>query len=227
MPDRIVVLGGWGISPCILKPVFGENAVYVDTNILIANCITQNRLIDNWQYMLRNFLQTHYTIESLSDIALAGWSTGAIIASGIAQTISPRRLILLSATPSFCRRTGFKFGTKPSVLHAMKAGLRSDAASVMKNFYLQCGLSPTGGADTYSTDALCDGLTFLEQVNLLPLIKMVCPTMLLHGIDDAVVPVDAGRLFNAQCNGTFFECKGPHAFFMNQADTLRTHIDKG
>jgi hypothetical protein len=98
MSERWIVFGGWAIPPDILRPVFGDARVYVDVNDLMPSIVRGDVLLENWQDIVQEKTEAFYFGKPPR---IAGWSTGAILACGLAQKVLPERLVLLSATPSF------------------------------------------------------------------------------------------------------------------------------
>jgi surfactin synthase thioesterase subunit len=212
MSKKIFVLGGWGIKPEILKPCFSEGAAYIDVNAVLPQVILHGTLVPEWKSKLYNLL---FSGTPQGEITLAGWSTGAIVAYALADMVKPKRMVLLSATPSFCIRPGFPFGQKPASLRRMQAALRKDRLKTVRDFIGQCGLSPdTDMTSNASPEELLAGLQFLDQANLLPPDKAACETLLFHGTDDVIVPCGAGNYFSQHCGGRFYSFPGGHVFFL-------------
>jgi pimeloyl-ACP methyl ester carboxylesterase len=215
-----LVFGGWAVSPDILRPVFGEQGVYSDINEMMLSLFDDEGLIENWPEIVKNKIDEYLT----RDIAgIAGWSTGAMIACGLAQQVPVKKLVLLSATPSFCRREGFRFGQRYSIVQAMIGKLKDENNSVVKDFLIQCGLQENRiKTKVYDEKALVKGLMFLEKVNLIGALKKIdCEALVVHGRQDKVIPYQAGEAL-AEMIGA--ECKlldGGHAFFIDQYDEIK------
>jgi pimeloyl-ACP methyl ester carboxylesterase len=223
MADRWLVFGGWAISPRILRSVFREESMYVDSNKLMSLLVNKEALVDNWEKIIEKEVEHCLS----GDVAgIAGWSTGAIVACALAQRLHAEKLVLLSATPSFCRRKGFRFGWKPGVLQDMREQLYRKDNMVVEDFLLRAGVP-----ETFRLTVPCDeqtlaaGLSFLEQVNLLPaLVKPACRVTVLHGREDNIVPYKAGEVI-AEMLGTKCQAfEGGHAFFAEQCDAVRRLI---
>ena len=219
MPDTWIVFGGWAVKPAILSPVFGPDAVLFDSNEVVPHLVQHGGIAPDWRKLLIDLAAPKMPPR---DFCIAGWSTGAILAAALAEFVHPSRAVFIAATPSFCRRQGFAFGWKPSVVQAMREELASDRDWVLDKFYLQCGIDE---AQQVSGDTeLSSGLYFLEHASLLPLSPLPFPSLFLHGNADTVVLPDAGKYFCNAVGGTFKEFDGPHAFFINQIDTVRNFI---
>ncbi len=208
--SKVLVLGGWACKPEMLIPYSGTSALFYDVNSLMPQLIHEGSLDARWMDTAAQSVKQFVREES--DLTLIGWSTGAIVALAIAMQLSPSRLVLLAPTPSFCRRPGFPFGQRSSTLAAMKTRLLQDRDTVLLDFYSRIGAEEVPVPD-YSSGQLCAGLTFLEQVNLLPLQQMSCPVEIIHGTEDAIIPFAAGEFVAEALNTTCMAIRGPHAFF--------------
>jgi len=222
MSERWIVFGGWGIPPEILAPLFNDDAVLIDSTVLAAALVRNNALITDWEDTLATMVLPHV---AGTPFYLAGWSTGAIMAWSFARMHPPRGAVLLSATPSFCRRPGFPQGQHPSMLRAMRRRIAERVDMVLEEFCGECGVPycPTPAVQTKIPE-LTGGLRFLEEASLFPLDKAAIPTLFLHGRNDTIIPIDAGRYFSAQTGGDFHEYDGPHAFFVDRIVDVRDRI---
>lgn len=216
MVDRWLVFGGWGIGPKLLQPLFGASAIYVDVNPLMPSLFDGETLLSHWVSKVERTFENELATAN----AVAGWSTGAIIAGALALRCEPHKLVLLSATPSFCRCEGFRSGWKTSVLAAMRQRLPTPGNTVLRDFLLTAGLSPgVLQSARYDVNSLAAGLLFLEQANLLPVLaKLRCASMVLNGSEDAIVPVAAGKALADDLGSRFVSVPGGHAFFAGPAE---------
>lgn len=218
-----LVFGGWAVSPDILRPVFGEESVYVDINEMMPLLFDDERLSENWADTVKKKVDEYLTMDITG---ISGWSTGAIMACGLAQLVKVKKLVLLSATPSFCRREGFRFGQRSSIVQAMVNNLKDKNNSVVKDFLIQSGLRENQiMTKVYEEQALAKGLRFLEKVNLVGALKKTeCETLVVHGRGDKIIPYHAGEAL-AGIMGA--ECKlldGGHAFFVEHAAEMKKII---
>ncbi|MBD3419807.1 MAG: alpha/beta fold hydrolase [Chitinivibrionales bacterium] len=210
--DSILVLGGWSFAPNILRPIFGEQAIYADVNTLIPQLVNDDHLVDNWQERLPEATG----IDSLDAFTIvAGWSTGAMLAWSLAQSCSPRKQILLSPASGFCSREQFSAGWKPSVLKIMRRRLRRNVEATLDSFHRQAGLAhPDTGYRRYSADQLECGLIFLQEASLLPLHRARCTTEVWYGTQDAIIPPTASALFAERIGAHPKAYPGGHVFFI-------------
>jgi pimeloyl-ACP methyl ester carboxylesterase len=211
MADKWLVFGGWGMDAELLRPVFGDNGIYVDVNPLMPSLLDGATLRPDWACIV----EREYARELKATSQIAGWSTGAIVACSLARRGRPGKMVLLSATPSFCRREGFKFGWKPGVLVAMRERLAVPHNVVLRDFLAAAGLPPDhAGRAVCNADTLIAGLLFLEQAILLGISsEVICPCLVLHGNVDGIVPHQAGAALAHAIGAQFRLVDGGHAFF--------------
>lgn len=224
MAEQWTVLGGWGISPEVLSPVFGENAQYIDINTFTSELLDGETLASDWQQ--RCYEKIHLKLPENGPRLLAGWSTGAMLALACADRLSPDAVVLISATPSFSRTTGFRFGTRPSVLSSMRTKLASEPLRVINDFRTQCGIPDTiEERIPWSSGTLADGLRVLEQLFLFDVATPSCPVFQIHGKDDRIIPYAAGTVLQKQLSSSFLTLDAPHACFIGNEAVLRKSID--
>ena len=142
MQSKWLVFGGWSLPPDILSPVFSNEATYVDVNKLFLDIIAEKRLKDTWVEIISD--KTAHLIAK-APVCIAGWSTGAFFAYALSDIVKPQKMILLSASPSFCKRDGFIHGQDSGVIKVMRRQLTRNKLSVLENFQKQCGLDQYNG----------------------------------------------------------------------------------
>jgi pimeloyl-ACP methyl ester carboxylesterase len=248
-----LVFGGWAVPPSVLKPVFGADAVYIDVNAIIPSLMNNGTLSDAWQQKLFDIVVEEpilhgapLGIAGWSTGAMLAWTVAGKLkpAAGVFISATPsfcRR-----------SESGFLSGQRSSVLKSMREKLLIDPDDVVEEFYRQCGIAiqpmpvrsslfdhctstatPVAGADSSiktpdankgaTCEQLLSGLNFLEQSTLLPVAKAGFPSFFIHGKNDTVIPIAAGRYFCTEAGGTFAECYGPHAFFLeNPVELAKT-----
>lgn len=179
--------------------------------------------------------------------AWVGWSLGGLVVQQLALTAPERvsRLVLVNSTPSFIQRPGWPHAIALPVLQQFAQELRQDYRAVLKRFIalevhgsvhataqlhlLKAMLFQHGEPDV---SALEDGLAILENADLrAELPRIACPTLLLMGQRDQLVPAAAGaalveQLPNARLR--IFARAGHAPFFSHLSDfiaELRTFLD--
>ena len=216
------VLGGWGIAPEILSPVFGPDSHYIDTNILMEEIIENGHLRQDWRDRCAALLRPHLNSSPL----LAGWSTGALIALGCAPRLSISALIIISGTPSFCCTPDFPFGTSSRILRLMRKRLSTSKEAVLHEFRALCGLPPSSTFDIpWSAPTLIDGLHALEQITFATPPSLPCSPLFIHGTNDAIISPEGGEYFYNALGGTLVTLEAQHACFINNTEKCISIID--
>lgn len=217
MDRNWIVLGGWGIKPQIMSGIFGNEAHYLDSNTVMPELLDKDgTLKPDW----KSIILKYWNRFSNKPLLVAGWSTGAVIAASIANLINPDYLVLLSPTLSFCRKENYRLGVRRSVLQSMIKTIKTNKEKVIEDFLKACGIHCKFEVK-YSETELIAGLKFLEQADLHFENKLPSNSIVIHGTDDLIIPVDAGKLFSEQLKCSFFEINGPHAFFSSQSESDR------
>jgi pimeloyl-[acyl-carrier protein] methyl ester esterase len=137
-----------------------------------------------------------------------GWSLGGMIAQRLTVDAPERvaKLVLVSSSPSFVRRPGWPHAMAFQTLHQFAENLKSDYRATLKRFL---ALEVRGSEHAReqlrllhrilfqhgepNPEALQDGLRILEDDDLRNVLSTAaCPTLLLLGQRDSLVPACAG-----------------------------------
>lgn len=167
-------------------------------------------MISGWAYpaqCLHGFVRTmapHATVHAHSftvDVAsmreaahpwwLCGWSLGGLLAmrAVLDKSLQPSGLILVSATARFCEGENYICGVPRTHLRAMMRSLPNNRANVLQQFYDRSGAS---AECDFTTDELLRGLQMLSEIDVRSrLDEIPCPTLILHGTRDTIIPADA------------------------------------
>jgi pimeloyl-[acyl-carrier protein] methyl ester esterase len=138
-----------------------------------------------------------------------GWSLGALLALELSSTRpgSVERLILLNATPRFVSAPDWPHGLDAAVVASFTDGYRRQPTQTLRRFL---ALQTLGDAsrrqllpqleaaavshDGHPLPMLTDGLKILAESDLRSsLAEIRQPVHLVHGSDDALMPVGAAR----------------------------------
>ncbi|GKX68916.1 alpha/beta fold hydrolase [Inconstantimicrobium mannanitabidum] len=151
-----------------------------------------------------------YVIDTLklSDITLAGHSTGGAIAIRYMARHKSRGVsklaLFAAAAPSLIKRTNFPYGLeKETVLQIIK-GTYSDRPKMLQDFgetffyqhtsepflnwFFQLGLQASG----WATAAIAN--TWIKEELFSDLAAINVPTLIIHGIHDKIVPFELGKV---------------------------------
>lgn len=179
--------------------------------------------------------------------AWVGWSLGGLVAQRMALTAPERvsRLVLANSTPCFVRRPDWPHGIDWPVLRRFAEELRLDYRAALKRFIaLEVHGSERATAQLHAlkamlfqhgepaVSALEDGLAILGNTDLrAEWPRIACPTLLLMGQRDRLVPAEAGTALLERLPGTrlrVFERAGHAPFFSHLPDfvaELRAFLD--
>jgi len=141
---------------------------------------------------------------------IIGWSLGGIIAMQLALAAPEKvaALVLVSTTPSFCAKEGWKHGCSDEKLQAFASGIESQAAKTMSRFfalmfqgddisrqqYNEIARTAFDKSNPPSEAGLSRGLELLERCDLRQQFTQIQqPALVIHGEQDAVIPCGAGQ----------------------------------
>ncbi len=140
---------------------------------------------------------------------LLGWSLGGMLALEAAarQPDRVRALVLVATTARFTLASDWLHGLPPAELRALGRALRDDLATGLQGFRALSAAgrdrsAPTPGhalPDPLPALApLLDGLRYLKETDHRPLLpRIACPALVVHGREDAVIPLAAGQALAA------------------------------
>lgn len=222
MDTTWIVFGGWGFRPRVLESVFGADAHYVDTVSLISSLVGDGNPCPDWISRLASWADKCLPRPPRR---VAGWSTGSLVATALSLSGTVDRMVLLSATARFCTDGTCAPGQPPAVVRTMRRRLRRDPDGVLDEFRALCEPPrPLTQSREHSPDILADGLRFLEQADLLPVLGDAVPAEVFHGEDDKVIPSAAGRMVAERTGGTFMSMPGGHLFFVTRGPEIASTI---
>ena len=187
-------------------------------------------------------------LDAVTDVpfALVGWSLGGMISINIASSGScpVKNLTLIGTTPRFTKSGDWDYGLPATQVRVLARNLKrryeatlgeffslsisgeiitSERLRTIRNFAVRNSQLP----DKAVAENLLGQLAAQDQRGALASIE--CPVLVIHGENDHVSPVDAGRyLATAVPNGRMAEFPGVgHAPFWSQpkkfVDCLREH----
>lgn len=165
---------------------------------------------------------------------LGGWSLGAQMALAIAARHPDKvgKLLLVAGTASFVQRDGWPHAMPPAMLAEFAAGIAAEVEAMLPRFV---GGFNRGDARAKAVTAelleladprpsgevLMTGLNWLRDVDLrADAARVACPTLLVHGTADPLMPLGAAEALAALIPGAqlarFDDCA--HAPFMSRPD---------
>jgi pimeloyl-[acyl-carrier protein] methyl ester esterase len=127
-------------------------------------------------------------------------------------------LILVSTSPSFCRRNDFSYGFPEANVRALSHAIRKDPHNALVGFYRKvCHPHPTTKEKEKSwlkdvlngnPSDLHNGLNYLMNIDLRHRIfQLNIPSLIIHGRQDAIIPWQAGEWIAKNLPHASFEFK--------------------
>ncbi len=206
MRPALVFLPGWGQS----SHAWYHQNIYFSKNWpvryinLPGHSSTPNAPAKHWLNALHDMLPADQTC------ILVAWSLGGMLAIQLARH-SPERLaaiVLVSSTPCFRTKADWPHGCSDSRFHAFEQTLENDPNKLLGQFFTLMLYGDTLPRSRFNAiakqavdrkhppllEALRTGLTLLDTLDLRDqLADISIPSLVMHGIHDAIIPVDAGQ----------------------------------
>jgi len=141
---------------------------------------------------------------------LVGWSLGGMLAMQLSAAFPERiaALVLVSTTPRFKASHEWPHGSSNELFEGFSIAVSSGSPKALNRFfalmlhgeeinrsdYNAIAKAAVDREQSVSPSGLEEGLKLLEELDLRSLVTEIRqPTLLMHGDNDAVVPVEAGR----------------------------------
>lgn len=211
----LVLLHGWSMSAAVFAEMQAELAL--DFRVLAPDLRGHGGSAPGTGYALADFaadLEGWLAALELQKVALLGWSLGGEVAQLLALRQPQRidRLLLVATTPYFVAASDWEHGLPATQLKAMMRDLKRNYLATMDGFFqLQFGagelareryrqivdFAVRAGRLPEPAVALA-ALETLRDADLRPQLAGIGrPALVLHGTDDRIVPVGAGRHLGA------------------------------
>lgn len=233
-------IGGWSIDPRF-HPFRPDSQLAGDRAVIpvdLSRCTSVDGFFTEVQRALLDCtLHTHA-------VDIAAWSLGSLLALHAAANHPTLvgRMALFGATPRFTRHraSGWTLGFSAVRLESAKRELLQDRRKVLQAFHRSMFADANAvitrsdtsgpfnpGESAWSTDALISGLDLLLSLDLRAAVGEVrTPTFLVHGAEDPICPVGAGRwLAEHLPNAALTELPGiGHAPFLQASKPIMHHV---
>ncbi|MFS0919153.1 alpha/beta fold hydrolase [Brevibacillus sp. 179-C 1.1 NHS] len=235
MRKAMLWLTGWGMSECSWHAVRSQFPAYQHITPHYSD------VTDSLQFYER--VEAEVRSLSAQELIVVGWSMGGMLGIRLASQYPVSGLVLIGTTARFTHeQQDLHRGWHPAVLRRMKKQLSIARERVMDSFVEQM-LTPKEreqigqlvGLDCqqWSLSALLAGLTYLEKEDCRPLLSSLsCPTLVIHGTEDAICPLAAGEELASSLAGAHFvpipDCgHAPHVFVpVVVGDSLKRMVEQ-
>jgi pimeloyl-[acyl-carrier protein] methyl ester esterase len=224
-----VLLHGWGFTPRIWQGIAPELGCNVIAPLLMPDYPT----LESWALALAKTLPPQSV--------LVGWSLGAMLALQLAHVApdSVCRLVLISATPRMTQADDWPHGMKAQTFDSFVQTYIRDPHKLARRFLALQTLGDEAGhaladqltacmadmTDTKTT--LLQGLHLLGNTDL-RLLKLPenLPVTLIHGRNDALMPVSAAQSLHSCLPGSVLHIieNAGHAPLLTQPKALAALI---
>jgi len=204
-PD-LVLIHGWGMH----AGVWDEFAPLLETAFRVTRLDLPGHGRSGWQGEASLDDMVEAVLAATPETAVwLGWSLGGLIATGVALQHPGRvtALVTIASTPCFVRKPGWQSAMLPDMLDVFGNDLEQDYAQTLGRFLalqvrgsanassvlrsLRAKLMAHGEPDTAGLRA---GLEVLRSTDLRDSIAAIaCPTLIIMGERDTLVPVNAGH----------------------------------
>lgn len=208
--QEIVLLHGWGMHGGIWKPVAEELAINRRvTTIDLPGYGSSDLPTGNYDI---NCLVSEIIPVIPDKAVLIGWSLGGLLAMQLYRELTSHidKLVLVCSTPQFIRSPDWPFAVEEKTLEEFSTMLEEDHNNTIQRFLKLQVLGSEDGkkilrdmqkelmsAREPETKALRGGLSILQNTNLRPyLAEIQCPTLIISGQHDTLVPADSGSLIH-------------------------------
>ncbi|MDX8408369.1 MAG: alpha/beta fold hydrolase [Mariprofundaceae bacterium] len=149
---------------------------------------------------------------------LIGWSLGGMLAMQLAHSMPAKLagLVLVGSTPCFTRKADWQHGCDTATFTAFEQGINAPEKERLRALSRFFALMLHGDALSRQTfnqlarravdrhhpaspTGLTQGLSLLAEMDLRPIVgHLAVPTLVMHGEQDAIVPLAAGRELASQ-----------------------------
>ena len=210
----LVMLSGWSFNSSVwsgLEGVFSEHQKICVNYSQGVNEFKEEQGGKPSQYAKKvlNLLEQ----EQVDNCLIMGWSLGAMVALEVAaHSAKVRGLILVAGTPMFIETPGYEGGLAKSLVLRLKKRLGRNMIMALKELSelmfcveeISQGLPVRFAKETltdehgWSNEEIGAGLDYLINMDLRMVLDTIeVPTLIVHGENDQICPIEAGLFLQA------------------------------
>lgn len=207
MKKHLIILSGWAVDKFVWDPIC--DLLSEDFEIILIHWDD----VDSVDYF-KNKVITLLDKKCIEKFSIIGWSLGTLVAFDIASSYPSQidNIILFNATSKFIQDENYNFGWHKKIVGRMIYMLNICPEETLNNFYrnLFTDWEVKNGYykeflmkvnNSKNVKALSLGLEYLIHKDLRENIKNVdIPVLLIHGEDDEICPLQAGKYINRFMN---------------------------
>lgn len=242
----LVMLHGWGMHGGLFRPLV--DALAGRFNVLAVD-LPGHGLSSEFAGLADVAAHAGLLLQNIRRITaepfiLLGWSMGGLLAQFMAANFPQHvaRLVLVAATPCFVQRDDWESGIAGATLTRFAGELLADYPTTLSRFLALQFFGADEQRDNLrrarelvfarpapKPDTLQQGLELLEQADLRELLASIaCPTFLINGERDTLVPSVAQRYTAEHLpRGCGVILKGAgHAPFLSHAQLFHRHLQR-
>ena len=205
---KLVFLHGWGQS----EQVWYQQTTHFANQALTINLPGHGGNNDTPAFQWVEYLTHQLEAIEAENIILIGWSLGGQVAISLEKELRETKgisgLVLVSTTPCFRQKPNWDFGCSDDVWDAFLNSAETQNPKLMQRFFqtmLHGDILSRSERNSIAKDAvnrhhppsphgLKAGLELLSDLDLRDDMQHISiPTLVIHGQQDAIVPVHAGQ----------------------------------
>lgn len=210
----LVLLHGWGMHRVLLRQFATALAGQYEIILMDLPGHGNSARYENADNIESYVSYLHAALPQSTSFHLCGWSMGAMLALQFARQYPAmvRKLVLFTATPCFTNRPDWAAGVALPALQQVGNELAQDYHKAMSRFlmlqlmnlpdardWVRCVRDMLQQEPVPQVAALQQGLQLLAASDLRPLLMHIhCPTLILNGDRDSLIPAPATRVLAEQ-----------------------------
>jgi pimeloyl-[acyl-carrier protein] methyl ester esterase len=235
---RLLIISGWGFPPATWHETVRTLQPAYDCRVVDAGDLIRIDPSAGSAGGVADALRRQ--LDPIRPCYLCGWSLGGMLALQCARDLADeiRGLLLIAATPQFCRGKAQTWGISPAKVRAMRSGLGQRPETILESFYREVASPFESSSHRYggnmaevlgNLEGLKHGLNYMLAANLRRrALNAGLPVMMLHGRDDRIVPHTGSRSLTFQLQPSRLDLidKAGHDLPLRRPDLVAQAADR-